>query len=97
MDEEDFEGCPSVTNVDFNDGLLFKDMKEEHRQFIDTFFIHLSTCHTIIVQNVDGVKHYNSSSPDELALVMGAKFCGYEYLGTDQDNILSLKHLEHKI
>lgn len=32
---------------------------------------------------------YNASSPDELALVNFAKFCGIEYAGTDeQDNAI---------
>jgi phospholipid-transporting ATPase len=34
---------------------------------------------------------YNASSPDELALINFAKFCGFEYLGTDINNIISVK------
>lgn len=42
----------------------------------------IATCHTIITdKNNDGETIYNASSPDELALVNFAKFCGVEYLG----------------
>jgi phospholipid-transporting ATPase len=45
----------------------------------------LSTCHTINIENRNGVSKYSASSPDELALVNFAKYCGYEYAGTTDD------------
>lgn len=46
----------------------------------------LSITHTIICENKDNNVVYNASSPDELALVNFAKFCGYEYMGGDEEN-----------
>lgn len=39
---------------------------------------------------------YNASSPDELALVNFAKFCGVEYVGTDENNIITVKYEDTK-
>ena len=47
----------------------------------------LATCHTIIIDQKKG--KYNSSSPDELALVNAAKQFGYEFKDRDdEDNIV---------
>jgi phospholipid-transporting ATPase len=51
----------------------------------------LALCHTIITERINGVLTYNASSPDELALVNFAKFSGYEYMGTDDDNYMKVK------
>lgn len=51
----------------------------------------LALCHTIITEELDGKLCYNASSPDELALVNFAKFTGYEYLGTDEHNYMSVR------
>lgn len=34
--------------------------------------------------------YYNASSPDELALVNFAKFCGFEFIGTDDANNMEI-------
>jgi len=49
----------------------------------------LALCHAIILD--PRTKKYNSSSPDELALVEGAKCQGYEFLNKDSQNIISVK------
>ena len=47
----------------------------------------MALCHTIICDvDSNGVPIYNASSPDELALVNWAKFCGVEYMGMDENN-----------
>lgn len=47
----------------------------------------LGVCHTIVVDERKGT--YNAASPDELALVNGAKQFGYEFKGIDKnDNLL---------
>jgi phospholipid-transporting ATPase len=46
----------------------------------------LSICHTVIVENNNGKVTYNASSPDELALVNGAKFLGYSFKCRDEDD-----------
>lgn len=39
----------------------------------------MALCHTIIIDKSNGKDNYNSSSPDELALVYGASFLGYRF------------------
>lgn len=56
----------------------------------------MATCHTIITDVKEKEIIYNASSPDELALVNFAKFCGVEYMGTDEFNMISVK-FEEKI
>jgi phospholipid-transporting ATPase len=46
----------------------------------------LSACHTVIVNPKSGT--YNASSPDELALVNGAKQLGFEFKHKDEDNAI---------
>ena len=38
---------------------------------------HLALCHTIIIEKVNNQIVYNASSPDELALLNFAKYCGF--------------------
>lgn len=47
------------------------------------FYTHLAVCHTAMIETeADGITtKYSASSPDELALVMGAKDCGIIYSG----------------
>jgi len=48
-------------------------------------------CHTVMVEHENGKSSYSASSPDELALVNFAKFCGYEFKGTDEHNIMTVQ------
>ena len=58
--------------------------------------IFLAACHTIIVDPKDG--SYNSSSPDELALVNAAKQFGFEFLQRDvDDNIQIIEKANNKV
>ena len=82
------EPTEKVQNVDFCDS-GFDASTEEARDFL----MHLASCHTIITEeSSEGVK-YNASSPDELALVSGAKYFGVELLGRDEEQgvILNLQ------
>jgi len=45
-------------------------------------------CHSIVIDARTG--EYNSSSPDELALVNAAKFFGVEYKSQDVDGNISI-------
>lgn len=81
-----------MTNVDFRDANLFKDLLDkELNEGISNFFMHLAVCHTILVEYENMKIKYNSSSPDELALVMGAKYCGFEFIGSE-DNYIKVKN-----
>ena len=48
----------------------------------------LACCHTIIIDEKKG--SYNSSSPDELALVNAAKQFGYEFANRDGENKITI-------
>ena len=50
--------------------------------------IHLSLCHTIILD--ERTQKYNASSPDELALVNAAKFFGAVFLKRDEENNMKI-------
>ena len=77
-------------------GLIFKtkkDLKEavadyRHADFngIKDVLLHLAICHTVVVDKNKGV--YNAASPDEQALVEGAKEQGYEFVGREADNVI---------
>lgn len=63
-------------------GLVFKTYTELAREFMTC----VSLCHEVMVESKkedDGtlVKSYQGSSPDEIAFCLGAKSCGYEFLG----------------
>lgn len=51
--------------------------------------MHLAVCHTVVIDKVKGV--YNAASPDELALVEGAKAEGYEFVGRETDNVMVVR------
>jgi len=55
-------------------------------------FQHLALCHSVIVD--PRTKEYHSSSPDELALVIGAKDHGYEFVNKDISRVISIKTAE---
>lgn len=80
-------------------GLIFKtknELKEavadyRHADFksIQDVLLHLAICHTVVVDKNKGV--YNAASPDELALVEGAKEQGYEFIGRETDNMIVVR------
>jgi magnesium-transporting ATPase (P-type) len=49
----------------------------------------LVLCHTVILDSKKGI--YTSASPDELALVYAAKQFGFEFLGMDSNNIITIQ------
>ena len=52
----------------------------------------LALCHTVIVFDKDGKPNYNSTSPDELALVNAAKFFGFNFKGRQDNSDILLEH-----
>jgi magnesium-transporting ATPase (P-type) len=50
--------------------------------------MHMALCHTVIIDPKNG--KYNSSSPDELALVQGAANLGYKFVSRDSENVISV-------
>ena len=86
---KDISNFPIVTNVDFRDRTFFDILRDEnhpnHRNLRNCLFF-LSICHTAIAETKNDDIVYNASSPDELALINFAKFCGMKFLGTNENN-----------
>eukprot|EP00352_Strombidinopsis_acuminata_P001836 CAMPEP_0176384886 /NCGR_PEP_ID=MMETSP0126-20121128/34683_1 /TAXON_ID=141414 ORGANISM="Strombidinopsis acuminatum, Strain SPMC142" /NCGR_SAMPLE_ID=MMETSP0126 /ASSEMBLY_ACC=CAM_ASM_000229 /LENGTH=165 /DNA_ID=CAMNT_0017750865 /DNA_START=1564 /DNA_END=2061 /DNA_ORIENTATION=- len=85
--------APGVTNVNFEDPTFFEHIKDSsHANYenIQRYVECLGLCHTIIVEEkeIKGEKAliYNASSPDELALVNGARHFGFAFEERDDDN-----------
>lgn len=92
---DDISCFKKVTNVDFRDRRLIDTLNDPnsvmHNEIKDCLFM-IACCHTIVTDSKDGEVIYNASSPDELALVNFTKFCGVEYMGTDENNIIKVTH-----
>lgn len=86
-----------VTNVNFEDekfDLHIRDSGHQNHGNLKQFFAALGLCHTVIADKKRDKKsgkefiQYNASSPDELALVNGARHCGFFFRERDLDNNL---------
>ena len=89
----------SVTNVDFRDRLFMNILQDPLNMMqanIEEFLFHLSICHTVMAEFNQETKEitYNSSSPDETALINFARYCGFIFQGINLDNILSILYNE---
>lgn len=90
---------PGVTNVNFEDAELFKQLKDsshKNNANVKRFIEALGLCHTVITdikQTKEGQDYlvYNASSPDELALVNGARYLGFVFETRDSDNNMVCK------
>ncbi len=77
---------------------LFENMASgPQRQFIIDFFTHLSICHTVIPEAVEGTDEVrlSASSPDEQALISGATFVGLKFFARQPGKAI-LKDLNNK-
>ena len=74
----------SYSISDFN----LQSLKESEKEHCDQILTHLSLCHAIVIDERTG--KFNSSSPDELALVDGAFQSGYEFVGRDGQKVISV-------
>ena len=52
--------------------------KSPDKEYLDEFFKIICVCHSVVVEEVGGKRKYQAASPDELALVDGAK--NYDYI-----------------
>ena len=85
---------PGITNVNFDDPLFdqhIADRGHENHQNLKNFFEALGLCHTVIAdvkKDKEGNPFiaFNASSPDELALVNGARHCGFFFRERDSEN-----------
>lgn len=96
-----FKLAPGITNVNFEDSDFWRDWinpKSKNYDYLCDFINILAICHTIIVEDKDGVISYNASSPDELALTNAARYFGVIFESRDEDSniIIYNKHLEKR-
>ena len=54
--------------------------------------INLAINHTVVVETKDDVTYYNAASPDELALVNGAKFFGVTFIDRNETNQVTVDY-----
>ena len=85
--------APGITNVCFEDPVFDKHYSDPHCEnysnvcdLIDC----LGLCHTVIAErkkDKEGKEYvaYNASSPDELALVNGARYLGFAFRERDEE------------
>ena len=96
---QDYKDFPKVTNVDFHDGDLIEIMQNkvsaEHENVKNALFF-LAICHSVVFEINNDVSNYNASSPDELALVNFAKFCGVEFKGINDNQEIIVKYGEEE-
>lgn len=86
--EEPPENCgpgsrQKISNVNFQDARLFRTLEKNSDKGCPeaNFFLHLGLCHTVIPETVEetGEVRFSASSPDEQALVSGAKYFGFNF------------------
>jgi magnesium-transporting ATPase (P-type) len=92
---------PGITNVNFNDAKFWKQWKNEdstNQKYLTDFVNILAICHTIIVEEKNGILTYNASSPDELALTNAARHFGIIFESRDEDAniVIYNKHLDKR-
>lgn len=88
------EYAPGVTNVNFDDPECYKQLQDKshpNNLNVKRFIEALGLCHTVITDTKttkEGKPYtvYNASSPDELALVNGARHLGFAFESRDDDN-----------
>ena len=90
---EGVEYAPGVTNVNFQDknlGEQLKNPNHPNHANIKRFLEAVGLCHTIITdtkKTKQGEEYtvYNASSPDELALVNGARHLGFAFVNRNDE------------
>lgn len=83
----------NVPNVNFEDESFYSDQSNDQKQAknIQRMLFNLAVNHSVLIHEVNGEIHYNASSPDELALVNGARFLGITFTKRDEDNNIFIK------
>jgi len=61
---------------------------EPSNPYLEPFINALAICHTIVVDNKNGIIQYNASSPDELALTNASRHFGRTFCERDENNNL---------
>jgi len=98
------EYAPGVTNVNFEDEKMWEhwnDTNHSQHHHLYKFIECLGICHTILTEEKEtkGKKClvYNASSPDELALVNGMRYFGFEFMDRDIDDNMVVSYRGEKL
>jgi len=91
-------------HVAFYDDTFFRDLEGKpgavigQSEKIEEFFRVLAVCHTINSEKIEGTDRiqYSASSPDDEALVCGAKYFGWEFRDRQDGAALIFCHKEQK-
>ncbi|CAI5773158.1 phospholipid-transporting ATPase IB [Podarcis lilfordi] len=89
---EDFSQLPPSTSesCEFDDPRLLQNIESDHptATHIREFLTLLAVCHTVVPERDGNTIIYQASSPDEGALVKGAKKLGYVFTGRTPDSVI---------
>ncbi|XP_018421879.1 PREDICTED: phospholipid-transporting ATPase IB, partial [Nanorana parkeri] len=88
---EDFSQLPSTSeSCDFDDPKLFQNIEGESPAalVIKEFLTLLAVCHTVVPEKDGDTIIYQASSPDEGALVKGARKLGYTFTGRTPTSVI---------
>ncbi|XP_075055021.1 phospholipid-transporting ATPase IB isoform X2 [Mixophyes fleayi] len=88
---EDFSQLPTTSeSCDFDDPKLFQNIEGESPTalVIKEFLTLLAVCHTVVPEKDGDTIIYQASSPDEGALVKGARKLGYTFTGRTPDSVI---------
>ncbi|KAM8977633.1 phospholipid-transporting ATPase IB [Pelodytes ibericus] len=88
---EDFSQLPSTSeSCDFDDPKLFQTIESDSPSalVIREFLTLLAVCHTVVPEKDGDTIIYQASSPDEGALVKGAKKLGYAFTGRTPRSVI---------
>uniref|UniRef100_A0A7N4PNQ0 Phospholipid-transporting ATPase n=1 Tax=Sarcophilus harrisii TaxID=9305 RepID=A0A7N4PNQ0_SARHA len=89
---EDFSQLPPPTSDSciFDDPRLLQNIENEHPTAgcIQEFLTLLAVCHTVIPEKAGDTINYQASSPDEGALVKGAKKLGFVFTGRTPNSVI---------
>ncbi|XP_073518556.1 phospholipid-transporting ATPase IB isoform X2 [Phyllobates terribilis] len=88
---EDFSQLPTTSeSCDFDDPKLFQNIEGESpsAMVIKEFLTLLAVCHTVVPEKEEDKIIYQASSPDEGALVKGARKLGYAFTGRTPDSVI---------
>ena len=66
-----------------------RDERDPNSSTAEDVLLALALCHSIVIDKRTG--KMNSASPDELALVEGAKTLGFSFEGKDGAGVISIK------
>uniref|UniRef100_A0A7N4NGN5 Phospholipid-transporting ATPase n=1 Tax=Sarcophilus harrisii TaxID=9305 RepID=A0A7N4NGN5_SARHA len=82
--------CTSLDSCIFDDPRLLQNIENEHPTAgcIQEFLTLLAVCHTVIPEKAGDTINYQASSPDEGALVKGAKKLGFVFTGRTPNSVI---------